>query len=97
MIYIIIYNHGGGSIKYEGKKAIGVGVFKYKSPCPPSGYHTYEWIVTALDKDKKKIGTAKVRKNIQNSVPLLFKIYCQETDSLFIEGKIILLEKWLKL
>lgn len=40
------YNHGGGWIAYAGNET-DAGVFKYKSPCPPSGKHTYEWEVTA--------------------------------------------------
>ena len=36
------YNHGGGKIKnYGGETVIQPGAFKYKSPCPPSGSHTY--------------------------------------------------------
>ena len=41
------YNHGGGVVKYTGQNAIAPGAFKYKSPCPPSGRHTYEWQATA--------------------------------------------------
>ena len=53
------YNHGGGKIKnYDGETVIQTGAFKYKSPCPPSGPHTYEWSITAIG-DKKKLGTAK--------------------------------------
>ncbi len=48
------YNHGGGKIKnYNGESTIQPGAFKYKSPCPPSGSHTYEWTITAIG-DKKK-------------------------------------------
>jgi len=35
------------------------GAFKYKSPCPPSGSHTYEWTITAIGDKKKKLGKAK--------------------------------------
>ena len=53
------YNHGGGKIKnYGGETVIQPGAFKYKSPCPPRGSHTYEWSITAIG-DKKKLGTAK--------------------------------------
>lgn len=41
------YNHGGGWIEYDGGDATEAGVFRYKSPCPPNGTHTYEWSVTA--------------------------------------------------
>lgn len=44
------YNHGGGVVAYDGQKVIAPGAFKYKSPCPPSGRHTYEWTATAQTK-----------------------------------------------
>ena len=54
------YNHGGGKIKnYSGETTIQPGAFKYKSPCPPSGSHTYEWTITAIGDKKKKLGKAK--------------------------------------
>ena len=37
---------------YGGETVIQPGAFKYKSPCPPSGSHTYEWTITAIG-DKK--------------------------------------------
>lgn len=56
------YNHGGGTVRYKGKSTIGPGAFKYKSPCPPNGRHTYEWTVTAIGKGGKKLATAKSSK-----------------------------------
>jgi phosphatidylethanolamine-binding protein (PEBP) family uncharacterized protein len=56
------YNHGGGTAKFAGGAAIAPGAFKYKSPCPPDGRHTYEWTATALDAAGKKLGEAKARK-----------------------------------
>lgn len=58
------YNHGGGSVKIKsgGSMKIPSGVFKYKSPCPPSGKHTYEWSVTAK-KGSKTLAKAKARKS----------------------------------
>ena len=54
------YNHGGGKIKnYTGETTIQPGAFKYKSPCPPGGSHTYEWSNTAIGHKKKKLGKAK--------------------------------------
>ena len=44
------YNHGGGVVAYTGQKTIQRGAFKYKSPCPPNGRHTYEWTATAQTK-----------------------------------------------
>jgi phosphatidylethanolamine-binding protein (PEBP) family uncharacterized protein len=56
------YNHGGGSVTYKGGGSIAPGAFKYKSPCPPSGVHTYVWTATAFDKTGKKLGSAKASK-----------------------------------
>ena len=56
------YNHGGGKVDYTGADLIEPGAFKYKSPCPPSGKHTYEWIATAIDANGGKLGKAKARK-----------------------------------
>ncbi len=56
------YNHGGGTAKYTGQSSIAPGAFKYKSPCPPNGSHTYEWTATAVDSKGKKLGTATARK-----------------------------------
>lgn len=56
------YNHGGGTVKYSGSNTIAPGAFKYKSPCPPGGRHTYEWTATALGKGNKKLGEAKSAK-----------------------------------
>lgn len=41
------YNHGGGWIAFDGGNATTPDVFRYKSPCPPNGSHTYTWTVTA--------------------------------------------------
>ena len=56
------YNHGGGTVKVQmsGSGTIPSGVFKYKSPCPPSGRHTYEWTATAKQ-GSKTLATAKAR------------------------------------
>jgi len=53
------YNHGGGGVSYDGQKMIAAGAFTYKSPCPPNGSHTYEWIATAFDsKNGTQLGQA---------------------------------------
>jgi hypothetical protein len=41
------YNHGGAKLKMTRDGAVPFGAFKYKSPCPPGGVHTYEWTATA--------------------------------------------------
>lgn len=52
------YNHGGGTVKYTGGSSIAPGAFKYKSPCPPNGSHTYQWTAIAKDAGGKKLGQA---------------------------------------
>ena len=44
------YDHGGGTVEYTGNNIIEPGAFKYKSPCPPSGSHRYQWTATAKEK-----------------------------------------------
>jgi phosphatidylethanolamine-binding protein (PEBP) family uncharacterized protein len=56
------YNHGGGTAKYSGGSTVASGAFKYKSPCPPSGSHTYQWTATALDSKGKNLGIAKAKR-----------------------------------
>lgn len=55
------YNHGGGKLKLSQDAKIPFGTFKYKSPCPPDGAHSYEWTATARA-GSKVIGTAKARR-----------------------------------
>jgi phosphatidylethanolamine-binding protein (PEBP) family uncharacterized protein len=62
------WNHGGGAVPYKGSK--GSAVIKagaltngYNGPCPPSGFHSYQFKVQAIDKDGVIIGIGKaVRK-----------------------------------
>ena len=57
------FNHGGGKIEYFGESVIEPGAFTYKSPCGPSGKHTYEWTVTAQsEKNSGKLAVAKAKK-----------------------------------
>jgi hypothetical protein len=57
------YNHGGGVVAYSGQEVIEPGAFKYKSPCPPSGSHTYEWTATAQQQERGgKLATAKAKR-----------------------------------
>lgn len=54
------FDHGGGVVAYDGQQTIEPGAFKYKSPCPPDGSHTYEWTATAQSKKSGgKLGSAK--------------------------------------
>lgn len=42
------YNHGGSKkLKVSQDGRVAAGTFKYKSPCPPDGVHTYQWTATA--------------------------------------------------
>ncbi|MCE8007192.1 hypothetical protein [Aestuariivita sp.] len=52
------YNHGGGKVEVGQDGRLPFGVFKYKSPCPPGGVHTYEWTATAKA-GRKALATAK--------------------------------------
>lgn len=57
-------NHGGGTVAWNGETTIPAGAFKYKSPCPPDGAHTYEWTATAqTKKNGGKLGTAKASRD----------------------------------
>lgn len=57
------YNHGGGTVAWNGDQAMPAGAFKYKSPCPPDGAHTYEWTATAMSKKNGgKLGEAKAKR-----------------------------------
>lgn len=56
------YNHGGKKLKMTADAVVPVGVFKYKSPCPPSGRHTYEWRATARKGGKVLARTSARRK-----------------------------------
>ncbi len=58
------YNHGGGKVKAEvsGSATLPGGIFKYKSPCPPSGSHRYQWKAVAKN-GSKTLGTATAMRN----------------------------------
>jgi len=57
------YNHGGGVVAFGGDPEIRPGAFKYQSPCPPDGRHTYEWTATALSKrNGGALATARVQR-----------------------------------
>lgn len=59
------YDHGGGTVEYNGKNVIEPGAFKYSSPCPPDGSHRYEWTAKAIKKKSifgGAIGKAKATK-----------------------------------
>ena len=53
------FNHGGGSADYKGENTTQPGAFKYQSPCPPSGRHTYEWSARVRDADGDTLARAK--------------------------------------
>ena len=54
------FNHGGGRVRLaEGSSDVSVapGAFRYSSPCPPNGSHSYQWTVTAKS-GRQTLGTA---------------------------------------
>lgn len=53
------YPHGGGTVSYAGQTTIMPGAFRYKSPCPPSGSHTYTWSAEALSQYGRTLARAK--------------------------------------
>ena len=55
------FDHGGGLVPYADHHVVAPGAFNYKSPCPPSGSHTYEWTATALDMAGNTLAVAKSR------------------------------------
>jgi phosphatidylethanolamine-binding protein (PEBP) family uncharacterized protein len=52
-----LFNHGGGTVPYDGGNVIPAGALKdnYFGPCPPEGSHTYEFSVRALDAAGKEL------------------------------------------
>lgn len=56
------YNHGGGRVSITNSGTVPSNVFKYKSPCPPGGQHTYEWTAIARDANGKKLATARAQR-----------------------------------
>jgi len=52
------YDHGGGTVRYGGEGSVPAGAFRYRSPCPPDGRHTYEWRADALDASGRVLATA---------------------------------------
>jgi phosphatidylethanolamine-binding protein (PEBP) family uncharacterized protein len=55
------YNHGGATLRVGRDGVIPFGTFTYKSPCPPSGVHTYEWRATAR-KGRQVLAEARARR-----------------------------------
>lgn len=55
------YNHGGATVRMTQSGRLRSGVFTYRSPCPPSGVHTYEWTATAR-RGNQVLGTASARR-----------------------------------
>jgi hypothetical protein len=55
------WNHGGGTVTYDGSDIIPAGALKngYNGPCPPSGSHRYEFTVQAIDAAGVVVGIGK--------------------------------------
>ena len=56
------FDHGGATMPYKGQAALPYGAFRYRGPCPPSGSHSYQFTVKALDSGGKVLATAKTSK-----------------------------------
>ncbi|HHG91274.1 MAG TPA: phospholipid-binding protein [Devosia sp.] len=56
------YNHGGGVVPWDGQETIEPGAFRYKSPCPPNGPHTYQWTAIAINDTGEALAVAKARR-----------------------------------
>jgi phosphatidylethanolamine-binding protein (PEBP) family uncharacterized protein len=56
------YNHGGGTVAYNGGRSIPCGAIPYGwvGPFPPNGeVHIYEFIIKALDASGGELGEAR--------------------------------------
>ena len=60
------FSHGGGVVAWSGEATVKPGAFKYKSPCPPGGRHTYEWTATA---QSQKSGGALAKAKASRKYP----------------------------
>ena len=56
------YQHGGGTIVWDGDNLIEAGGFTYLSPCPPGGSHTYRWTIQAIDSNGDVIAKTSTKK-----------------------------------
>ncbi|HYB08401.1 MAG TPA: phospholipid-binding protein [Alphaproteobacteria bacterium] len=56
------YPHGGGTLPYSGQSEVKRGAFSYRGPCPPSGQHSYQWTIKALDDSGNALAVAHVMK-----------------------------------
>ena len=59
------WNHGGGTVAYDGSGLIPAGALKngYNGPCPPSGSHSYQFMVKAIDAAGVIVGTGQQTRN----------------------------------
>ncbi len=56
------YDHGGAKVKIGRDGQMPFGAFRYKSPCPPGGTHTYVWTATARAGNKVLARATATRK-----------------------------------
>jgi phosphatidylethanolamine-binding protein (PEBP) family uncharacterized protein len=53
------FNHGGGTVAYDGKGTVARGAISYIPPCPPGGAkHRYVWTIEALDASGNRLASA---------------------------------------
>lgn len=62
------WDHGGGKVVYTGQPSIKKGELKsgYNGPCPPSGTHTYQFKVKAIDAEGTIIGLGDAKQDCCN-------------------------------
>jgi len=53
------WDHGGGTVAYDGSGVIPAGALKggYNGPCPPGGSHNYVFTVQAMDAEGVIVGS----------------------------------------
>jgi phosphatidylethanolamine-binding protein (PEBP) family uncharacterized protein len=59
------YDHGGGTIRYDGVRTIPCGAFSgaFKGPSPPPGQvHRYRWKIEALGANGKALATTSAQR-----------------------------------
>lgn len=63
------FNHGGGTVAFDGQQRIERGAFTYRGPCPPRGQHRYEWTISAQDAAGRTLATATIETRFPPATP----------------------------
>jgi phosphatidylethanolamine-binding protein (PEBP) family uncharacterized protein len=60
------FQHGGGSVHYDGGGYVPEGAINYIGPCPPAAtIHRYVWTIEAWDKSGKRVGRTTAEGSFQ--------------------------------